>query len=94
MELYKSLFFTIKNENTGLLKYIIWEICIIFQSLIVKKPKYVNAILKQIHIINIKATDSIFQGVYLANILVNSWGLLQTFYKMDLLLEYQNKEFK
>lgn len=34
------------------------------------------------------------QEVYLANALVNPYGLFQTFYKIDLLLKHQNGEFK
>lgn len=50
--------------------------------------------MKQIHIIDTTITDLILQEIYLANALVNHRGLLYTFYKMDLLLEHQNSEFK
>lgn len=38
--------------------------------------------------------DLVLQGAYLANSLVNPKGLPSTFYKIDLLLEHQNGEFK
>lgn len=50
--------------------------------------------LRQLHIIDIKAADPLLQEAYLANALVNLQGLPHTFYKMDLLLEHQNGEFK
>lgn len=51
-------------------------------------PKYARAMLRQVYIINIKAANPIFQEVYLANVLINFRKILQTFYKMDLLLEH------
>lgn len=50
--------------------------------------------LKQIYIINTKIIDSIFQDAYLTNILVNQRKMPQIFYKIDLLLEHQNRKFK
>lgn len=50
--------------------------------------------LRKLYIINTKAEDPIFQKAYLANILINFREMPQTFYKMNLLLEYQNKKFK
>lgn len=50
--------------------------------------------LRQVHIFDIKAANPIFQQAYLANALVNSKNKPQSFYKIDLLLEHQNKEFK
>ena len=46
------------------------------------------------YIFDIKAADLILQEAYLANALVNARGERRTFYKMDLLLQYQNREFK
>lgn len=67
---------------------------VIFQAPAAKQPKYAKALLRQIHIIDTKAADLILQEAYLANALVNSRGLPQTFYKMDLFLKHQNGEFK
>lgn len=50
--------------------------------------------LRQVHVFDTKAADLILQEIFLANALVNPRGLKHTFYKMDLLLEYQNGEFK
>lgn len=50
--------------------------------------------LKQLHIFDTKTADPILQEVYLANALVNLRERPQTFYKIDLLLEHQNREFK
>ena len=50
--------------------------------------------LRQVHIFDTKAADPILQEAYLANALVNPIGKPQSFYKMDLLLEHQNGEFK
>lgn len=44
--------------------------------------------------INTKTVDFIFQEAYLANILVNSKKIPQTFYEMDLLFQYHNGKFK
>lgn len=46
------------------------------------------------HIIDTKSADPILQETYLTNALVNPRGLPYIFYEMDLLLEYQNGEFK
>ena len=45
------------------------------------------------HILDTDAVDLILLQVYIANILVIPRGLPFTFYKMDLLLEYQNGKF-
>lgn len=50
--------------------------------------------LKQIKISNRKAIDLIFQEMYLANARVNPRKKPQIFYKMNLLLKYQNRELK
>lgn len=59
-----------------------------------RKPKYALELLRQLHIIDTTAAHPILQEAYLANALVNLRGLPHTFYKMDLLLEHQNGEFK
>lgn len=89
-----TLCFAIKNRDTGLLRYAIREICILFQFLVAKKPIYAKAMLRHIYIIDTKAANPIVQEAYLANALVNPQGFPQTFYKIDLLLEHQNREFK
>lgn len=63
--------YTIKYGDTSLVKYALREICIIFQSPIVKKPKYARAMLKQVHIFDTKAVDLVLQETYLANVLIN-----------------------
>ncbi|MCJ1349198.1 hypothetical protein MMC31_007434 [Peltigera leucophlebia] len=94
MELYMSLCYTIKFGDTGLLRHIIREICIILQAPLSGKPKYARAMLRQIPVFDTEATDPILQEAYLANALVNLRGLPHTFYEMDLLLEHQNGKFK
>lgn len=46
------------------------------------------------YIFDTKVADPMFQEIYLANTLLNSRGWFQIFYKIDLLLTYQNREFK
>lgn len=89
-----TLCYAIKNGDTGFLKYALTEICIIFQLPVLGKPKYARAILRQIHIFDTKAADLVLQKAYLANALVNFKGQSNIFYEIDLLLEYQNREFK
>ena len=43
MEPYMALCYAIKNGDTGLLRYVIREICIIIQAPMAKKPKYAKA---------------------------------------------------
>lgn len=50
--------------------------------------------LKQIYNIDTKVKNPIFKKTYLANAFINPRRMLQTFYKIDLLLKYQNEEFK
>ena len=89
-----TLCHAIKTADTNLLCHAIRKICIIFQAQAASKLKYARAILRQIHIIDTKAAEPIFQEAYLANALVNPRGKSHTFYKMDLLLEHQNGKFK
>ena len=58
MEPYITFYYTIKNGDIGLLKHAIREICIIFQVPVASKPKYTRAILRQVHIFDTKAVDS------------------------------------
>lgn len=46
------------------------------------------------HIFDTKELDLVLQKAYLANTLINAKGQPRTFYKIDLLLKYQNREFK
>ncbi len=64
------------------------------QTLCALKLKYAQVFLRQIHIIDINTTNLVLQEAYLAYILVNPCRFSYTFYKMDLLLEYQNSKFK
>ncbi|MCJ1471087.1 hypothetical protein MMC07_009735 [Pseudocyphellaria aurata] len=64
------------------------------QAPFVLKTKYAKALLRQIHIIDTDATHPDLKEAYLTNALVNLRGLPDTFDEMDLLLEYQNDEFK
>lgn len=66
----------------------------ILQASSANKPKYACKMLQQLHIFDICAADLVLQETYLANSLVNPRGLFSNFYKMNLLLEYQNSEFK
>lgn len=83
-----TLYYVIKNSNILLLKHVLKKVCIILQALAVYKPKYVKAMLRQVHIFNTKVADTILQEAYLANTLVNLKEEPRTFYKIDLLLEY------
>lgn len=67
---------------------------IILQALFPKKPKYAKEILYQIYIFDTTTADIILQEAYIANALVNFWGLLSMFNKIDLLLEHKNRKFK
>ena len=83
-----TLCYIIKNRDTSLFKYALREICIILQLPVLSKPKYARAILKQVHIFNIKAAHLVLQEAYIANALVNHKGRPGTFYEIDLFLEY------
>lgn len=94
MELYITLCYAIKHSDIGLLYHAMRKVYLILQALSIFKPKYAHEMIKQVHIFNTKAADPIFQEIYLANFLVNLRRLLNLFYKMDLLLKYQNNKFK
>lgn len=94
MEPYMTLYYAIKNGDIGLLKHAMREVCIILQAPAALKPKYARAMLRQVHIFDKKVADPILQEAYLANALINPRGKPQSFYEIDLLLEYQNREFK
>lgn len=88
------LCYAINNDDIGIFKHAMKEVCIIFQVPAASKPKYTKAMLRQVYIFDMKVADPIFQEIYLANTLVKSRGKLQSFYEIDLLLEHQNKKFK
>ena len=94
MEAYLTLCYSIKWRDIGLLRSAMRKVTIIFQAPSAKKPKYAREMLRQMHILDTTAADTILQEAYIANALVNPRGLLSTFYEMDLLLEHQNGEFK
>lgn len=95
VELYITPCYAIKNKNISLFKHALRKICIIFLSLVLRKPKYTKEILKQMHIFDIKVANSVFQKLYLvANALINSKGQPETFYEMELFLKLKNGEFK
>ncbi len=94
VEPYMTLCYAIKNGDIGLLWHAMREVGVILQASAASKPKYARAMLRQLHIFDTQAADPILQEAYLANVLVNPRGQLQTFYKIDLLLEHQNGEFK
>ena len=50
IEPYMTFDYTIKNGDIGLLKHTMREVCIILQAPAALKPKYVKAMLRQIHI--------------------------------------------
>ena len=94
VELYMTFCYVIKNGNTDFLKHTLRKVCIIFQSSVIGKPKYARAMLRQLHIFDTKSADPVLQEAYLTDSLINFKSQLRTFYKMDLLLEHQNGEFK
>lgn len=94
MEPYMTLSYVVKHGDIGLLWHSMREVCIILQAPLANKPKYARAILRQVHIFDIKAADSQLQEAYLANALVNLCGLPHIFYEIDLLLEHQYSKFK
>lgn len=89
-----TLSYAIKHGDIGLLCHAMREVCVIVQAPAAGKPKYARAMLRQLHIFDTKAANPQLQEAYLANALVNPRGLSHTFYEVDLLLEYQNREFK
>lgn len=51
------------------------KVTIILQALSAKKPKYAWEMLYQIYIFDINAANPVLQNTYIANALVNLWGL-------------------
>ena len=94
IEVYLTLCYSIKWGDIGLLRSVMQEVTIILQAPSAKKSKYAKEMFCQIYILNTTTADTILQEAYIANALVNPWGLPYTFYEMDLLLEHQNGEIK
>ena len=88
------LCYAIKNGDIGFFRHALREVCLIHQAPSANKPKYAREMLWQLYIFDICTADPVLQEAYLANSLVNPRGLPSTFYKMDLLLEYQYSKFK
>lgn len=89
-----TLCYIIKHNDMGHFYYVMREVYLILQAPSVSKSKYTYEIMMQVHIFDNKAANPIFQENYLANSLINLQKLLNLFYKIDLLLEYQNGKFK
>lgn len=94
IEAYFTLCYLMKWRDIGFLRDIIWEITIILQALSAKTLKYAREMLCQMHILDMTLANLVLKSAYIANALVNFWCLSSTFYKMDLLLKHQKKEFK
>ena len=83
-----TLYYAMKYRNIGLLCDAMREVAIIFQSPLSEKPKYVWAMLRQMYIFDIAFADPVLQEAYLVNVFINPQNLSNTFYEMNLLLEY------
>ena len=59
MEPYMTLCFAIKHTDIGVLTHALWEVAVILQAPVAKKPKCAKTLLKQIYIIDTKAADRI-----------------------------------
>lgn len=94
MEPYMTSAYVIKHGDVSLLWWAMQEMYKILQALSAQKLKYAKEILRQLHIFDIEAFHPQLQTAYLANALLNPCGLPYIFYEIDLLLEYQNREFK
>ena len=94
METYLTLCYLIKWIDIGILRDIMKEITIILQAPSAKKPKYTREMLRQMHILDIITANLVLKNAYIATVLVKLQDLPYTFYKINLLLEYYNKEFK
>lgn len=91
---YLTLSYSIKMGNVSFSKMAMQKVAIILQAFSAKKPKYAREMLCQMHILDTKAAYLLLQKAYITNALVNLRGLPFTFYKINLLLEHQNREFK
>lgn len=94
MEPYMTLCYTIKHSYIELFSHTMKKICVILQVPTTCKPKYAQAMMRQLYIINLKSADFILEKAHMANTLGNLCGLPHIFYEIDLLLEHRNKEFK
>ncbi len=56
---YITLCYAIKHNDISFLRHVLWEVVVIFQVPAAKKPKYINALLKQIYIIDTTVVDPI-----------------------------------
>lgn len=54
-----TLCYTIKNGDISLFKHVMREIYITFQIPAASKPKYIRAMLRQVHIFDTKVADPI-----------------------------------
>lgn len=93
MELYVTLYYLIRHGNIGLFCHTIREKYIILQVPSTFKPKYARKMMRRIHIFDTKAADLILQKTYPTNSSINLQRLSDSFYVVDLLLEYQNNKF-
>lgn len=67
IEPYMTLYYVVKDSDISFFYYAMREMYFISEALSALKPKYACKVMKQVHISDIKAADSIFQETCLAN---------------------------
>ena len=94
VEIYLTLKHAIKYADIGLLRHALRAVTVIFQAEIAGTPKYAQALLYTLHLVDSPAAAIELQECVLANSLVNLRGNADTNFELDRLLELLNNNLK
>ena len=94
VELYLTLRYAIKHADIGLLRYALRHITVIFQAEAADTPKYAQALLYVLHLVDSPAATMRLQECVLSNSLVNLQGAKDSNFELDRLLELLNNNLK
>ena len=94
VEIYLTLKYAIKHADIGLLRYALRLTTVVFQADVAGTPKYAQALLYTLHMVDSPASSTELQNCVLANSLVNQRGKSDTNFELDRLLELLNNNLK
>jgi hypothetical protein len=90
LETYMLLSYAIKQADIGLLRRVLRECCVIFQSKVGRKYTYARELIRQLHLTDSPAATKELQDAILINSLVNLRGEKGKTFETDRLLELHN----
>lgn len=94
VEIYLTLKYAIKHGDIYLLRHVLRRVAVVFQADVAGTPKYRQALLYTLHLIDTPAASTRLQDCVLMNSLVNLQGVNDSNFELDRLLELLNNSLK